>query len=127
MVVEGHVEWHMWDQRFLSEERERSSGVAHPMAARVRPSRRGRMCARIMSTWRREKVVVAVSSRLPLTVAVVVAQVILVVAGRQIFFFFERIIMGWRGLYTGGAKEQKEFVIFFLKVPPSYTITIYFR
>lgn len=55
-TVDGHVDWHMWDQRCWSEEREWSSGVTQPTEARVHPSRRGRMWARIMSAWRREKV-----------------------------------------------------------------------
>lgn len=60
VAVEGHVEWHMWDQSWWSEEREESSGVAHPTAAKLHPSRRGRMWARITSSGRRENAVVRV-------------------------------------------------------------------
>lgn len=55
VVVDGHVEWHMWDQRSWSEERERSSGVAQATAAKVQPSKVGSMWDRIMSEGRREK------------------------------------------------------------------------
>lgn len=49
VVVDGHVEWHMWDQRFSSDDRERSSGVTQPTAAKVHPSKEGSMWALIMS------------------------------------------------------------------------------